>query len=307
MDGSNLLHRALHVQQVRELDIGPAFSVLQTTRYLIDMVARPQVRVVVAWDSGRSSYRRGILPSYKDRPKMEDERLVIYQRQRAVLDKCLSNLGALSLRFKNVEADDIIARFAITHPGLVVIFSSDRDFLQLIQSGSTGVIVARPSRDSDNEIPPTIDYLNLDVRAKGIEWVDYTEFLREYGFPPLYFALFKSIVGDKSDHVPGVAGVGTKTASAFIYEWMSNPRLDYRSFPKRLQKGVIAITKNWDLIYRNLRLVDLYLAVGEMPKFEVPKPVRNVDFVHRLLLTRYKVKRLKENATRWFVPWRRLV
>lgn len=175
--------------------------------------------VVVAWDGEqRSSKRRRINKAYKaDRkkslsklnfnsPLTEEELIQNKANQHVRLAEYLNCLPVLQLVEKKAEADDIIAH-VVTHKRFdnwqKIIVSSDKDFLQLVTEGD--VILYRPVED---------------------KFYSTKEVLERYSISSCNFALAKAIVGDRSDNIEGVSGIGFKTlAKRFPQFSGSNPLL----------------------------------------------------------------------------------
>ena len=159
-------------------------------------------------DGGSSSYRRDILPDYKQNRKdkyatqTEEEKIAFeefFEEYQATLDM----LGAFLpiLRFEGVEADDIAAHLVKNKNrygfGEIWLISSDRDWDLLIQEG-----VSRFS------------YVNRkEVRIQN--WYDH------YEVSPEQYISLKCLTGDKGDNVPGITGIGPKRAKDLIIAYLS--------------------------------------------------------------------------------------
>ncbi len=151
--------------------------------------------LAVAFDTGKT-FRDAIYPDYKGtRAKMPDDLRAQIERIRQLVDAF--NIPRLEL--DNYEADDVLGTIArqAEDAGLgVKIITGDKDLLQLVTSR---VIVNLPSgRMSD---------------AKDYSPADVMEFL---GVRPDQVVDYKALLGDKSDNIPGVAGIGEKTASNLL-------------------------------------------------------------------------------------------
>lgn len=151
--------------------------------------------LAVAFDTGRT-FRDEMFPAYKGtREKMPDELSTQIERIRQLVDAF--NIPRLELA--GYEADDVlgsIARKAVAQGLGVKIITGDRDLLQLVEPR---IIVSLPGKSlSDSK-----DYLAEDVK----------EYL---GVRPDQVVDYKALVGDKSDNIPGVAGIGEKTAVSLL-------------------------------------------------------------------------------------------
>lgn len=162
---------------------------------------------LVAWvnDSG-SSFRDEIYPAYKaTRQKLGDELQEDFDRSIDRIEELLSAWRVPLVTLDGYEADDVIGTLAArgTEVGLdVVIVSGDKDFYQLI---GPGVSLLNPGRRG----------------PAGVEeqWVDESNADERLGVPPNRVIDYLALVGDSSDNIPGVKGVGDKTARKLIDEY----------------------------------------------------------------------------------------
>lgn len=134
--------------------------------------------------------------------------------------ECLELLGIHVLELKGYEADDIqgtVAAFAASAEDTeAYVLSGDRDLLQLID-GKTTVLLAT-------------NHDTLPMRRE--------EFLEKYGIEPSQFVDMKALMGDSSDNIPGVAGVGEKTAATLIRDFGSLDGIYENIEDKKISKGV---------------------------------------------------------------------
>ncbi|MES0360717.1 MAG: 5'-3' exonuclease H3TH domain-containing protein, partial [Anaerolineales bacterium] len=158
---------------------------------------RPEY-LMVAFDTGKT-FRDDMFADYKGtREKMPDDLVIQMKRVRQLVD--VFNIPRLEL--EGYEADDVLGSMAVksVEAGLgVKIITGDKDLLQLVNER---VMVSLPGRSlSDGR-----DFLENDV----IEYI---------GVRPDQIVDFKALVGDKSDNIPGVRGVGEKTAVKLLKEY----------------------------------------------------------------------------------------
>jgi len=151
--------------------------------------------LAVAFDTGRT-FRDDIFPDYKGtRAKMPDELRPQIERIRQLVDA----FNIPRLEVEGYEADDVlgsVARHAITLGLGVKIITGDRDLLQLVDDR---IVVSLPGKSlSDSK-----DYFPEDVVAY-------------LGVRPDQIVDLKALVGDKSDNIPGVTGIGEKTGSSLL-------------------------------------------------------------------------------------------
>jgi DNA polymerase-1 len=199
IDGSSYIHRAYHAMGGLSNSKGfPTGAVFGFTNMIVKtMKDKSPQRIAVVFDAKGPNFRHEIYPDYKaTRPAMpEDLRLQIPKIHDVV---AAYRLPCLSVQ--GFEADDIIATLACqaTEKGWqVVIVSGDKDLMQLVQQGVT---MWDPQRD--------LIY-------------DSEEVTKKFGVAPDRILDFMALAGDSSDNVPGVPGVGQKTAAGLIRQFGS--------------------------------------------------------------------------------------
>ena len=153
--------------------------------------------VIVAFDKGKT-FRHEEYKDYKDgRVETPDE----LKKQFPVAKKLLTAMGIKYYEIDNYEADDIIgtfAKFCDDDPDFIgTIVSSDKDLLQLISS------------DVDIKLLKQKDYIRYNEKT----------FEEAYGIKPINVIDLKALMGDSSDNIPGVKGVGEKTALKLLHEY----------------------------------------------------------------------------------------
>ncbi|HLB61744.1 MAG TPA: DNA polymerase I [Actinomycetota bacterium] len=157
--------------------------------------------IAVAWDVGAPTVRLEKYADYKaGRPEAPDE----FRQQLGLIDEVLGTLGVPVVGIEGHEADDAIATLAVraVERGLeVVIVTADRDFFQLVRPGIT-VMFNRKGIS---------DIVLYDERAVK----------ERFGLPPAKYLDYVALKGDASDNIPGVPGVGEKTASKLVQEFGS--------------------------------------------------------------------------------------
>ncbi len=179
----------------------PTAGVFGFTSVLLRLLEREKPDyLAVAFDVGRT-FRDDLFPDYKGtRDKMPDELRTQIERVRQLVD----SFNIPRLEVDGYEADDVlgsVAQHAAANGLGVKIITGDRDLLQLV---SERIIVSLPGKS----LADSKDYLPEDV-------VEY------FGVRPDQVVDFKALVGDKSDNIPGVAGIGEKTASALLQQYDS--------------------------------------------------------------------------------------
>ncbi len=227
VDGHALAYRAYFafagapLTNSRGEETGAVYGFINT---LVSLIAKHKPEhIAVAFDSLEPTFRHERFEAYKaHRPKMPDGLI----RQLPLIFEAVDAMGIARLQAAGYEADDIIAtlarRFGPTI--LVAIVSGDKDLLQLVDEH---VHVIRPGKGNvlENELDPAGLEEKTGLRAE--QFVDYL-----------------ALVGDTSDNVPGVRGIGEKTATELLQRFGSLDEIYRRlddvekpSVRKRLEEG----------------------------------------------------------------------
>lgn len=199
VDGGNVFWRSYHALENKPRPEGTpnTWAVHGTIMVLAEHVKRwKPTHLLVAFDGG-NDYRKSIFGGYKEHRNRNHEHDDIQLRQTI---SALKVLGVPTLLEHGVEADDIIAacvrKFA-AYMDDIVILSGDKDLRQLV---TWNVVVVQPRKKyGEDHVVWTVK----EVRERyGVE---------PYALPELY-----ALVGDVSDNIPGVPGIGEKTASRLL-------------------------------------------------------------------------------------------
>ncbi|MFI1990421.1 5'-3' exonuclease H3TH domain-containing protein [Actinoplanes sp. NPDC020271] len=206
VDAPSLYFRAFHgiPEKAAQTEAGEPVNAI---RGFLDMIAqlvrtrRPD-RLVCALDADwRPAWRVELVPSYKAHRVAHDaveEVPASLERQVPILLEVLAAVGIPAFGVPGYEADDVLGTLAATQPAPVEVVSGDRDLFQLVDD-------ARGTR---------LLYCGRGV-AK-LEDADEALVQAKYGVPARFYADFAAMRGDASDGLPGVAGVGEKTAARLI-------------------------------------------------------------------------------------------
>ncbi len=209
IDGYALIYRSYFAFIKNPLKTGTGENtgaIFGFTSFLLRILEKydPDYRVVVL-DTREPTFRHDLFPEYKaTREKMPDELRDQIPRIRDIL----SALNVAVLEFEGYEADDIIgtlSRRGVRDGLKVVIISGDKDFCQLV---GDDVLLLNPGK-----------------RNMPDEWVDSGGVVEKLGVPPEKVVDLLALMGDSSDNIPGVPGVGRKTAEKLIREFGSLDRL----------------------------------------------------------------------------------
>jgi len=237
VDGHAYAYRAFYaIRELRSPSGQPTNAIYGFVKMLAKMreLVRP-THLMVVWDGGLSADRVANLPEYKaQRPDMPDD-------LRPQLDGVVAYLeaaGVGSFRRDGVEADDYIAclsRHAVAADWSVVIASADKDFMQLV-SARVGLL-------NPNDKSETI-WTSDQVRAKT-------------GVAPAQIVDWLSLMGDSVDNIPGVPGVGPKTAADLLNRFGSVAGVYARLAEVKSEKLREALRVSAGAVQRNLKLVRL--------------------------------------------------
>jgi DNA polymerase-1 len=204
IDGHALLYRAYHA-------LPPTMATSQgelvnatfgfTSMMLDALRAFHPAYIAVAFDKG-GSFRDDLLETYKaNRPPMPDE----LRQQEARVREVVEALNIPIFTVPGYEADDVIGtlgRRAVQKGIETYIVTGDTDTLQLVSADGVSVVL------------PGVQNRFSDFRI-----YDVPKTVERYGFPPPLVADYKALVGDKSDNIPGVKGIGEKTATALLQQF----------------------------------------------------------------------------------------
>lgn len=239
-DGTNLLYRSAHQIAAQSKSEDPVFSgttVLSVVNSIRKVLARFFVneRVYLVWDDDNAkTWRKAEYPEYKSgRKPMAESSYKDKERCKRDLSSLLPVLGIRVLTLPNQEADDTIGYLArlLATPCLIV--SSDKDFLQLVEEGHA---VFFPDKERYVDEGLFFDYLGMTIQQ---------------------FRLFRAVVGDSSDAIKGVMGVGEKSMQDLFAAHPGVRTLDGLCAAAAEMKGkrFFKILTGRDIIERNLRLM----------------------------------------------------
>lgn len=226
VDGSSYLYRAYHIPNLQVLRTSSG-QPTGAVRGVVSMLKKlqkeyPDSPVVVVFDAKGKTFRDELFAEYKaNRPPMPDD----LRAQIQPLHACVAALGLPMIVHEGVEADDVIGTLAIQRAAKgksVLISTGDKDMAQLVDGH-----ISLVNTMTDTLLDPN------GVREK-------------FGVPPELIIDFLALIGDKSDNIPGVPGVGEKSALPMlqaiggmdaIYENLESVRdLEFRGAKKMPEK-----------------------------------------------------------------------
>jgi len=208
IDGNALLFRAYYASAYSGANLTTASGIPTSAVYvfanMLQKILFPvpeNTYILVAFDTGQKTFRHEALESYKAHRKPVPEDLI---KQFPIARDLLKALNLYTFEQDGFEGDDVAGTAAIlgVKAGMEVdIYTSDRDFLQLVQP-----------------------HLTVQLIRKGVsETVAMTRerVIAEYGITPEQVPDYKGLVGDASDNLPGIPGIGEKTAVKLLQQFQT--------------------------------------------------------------------------------------
>ena len=241
IDGNSIAYRAFYAlpEDLATKSGQVTNAVFGFTRMLIRLLKdyHPD-GIAVAWDVSRHTFRTESYPEYKaQREKAPDH----FRSQLPLMDEVLQTLDIAQLRQEGFEADDIIA--TLTRNGVaagweVLIVTGDRDAFQLIEG------------------PVKVVYTRRGISDIVLADESYVE--EKYGIRPDQYVEYAALRGDTSDNLPGVPGVGEKTASRLISDHgdLDNLFLSVTELTPKLRENLSAHREQVFLNRELMRLID---------------------------------------------------
>lgn len=235
VDGSGYIFRAYHaLPPLTRADGTPVGAVLGFCNMLLKLLNDLGAeRVAVVFDAARRNFRNDIYPEYKANRDETPEDLI---PQFPLIRQAVAAFGVPAVEAEGFEADDLIAAYAKkAHDNgeNITIIGSDKDLYQLIRPG---VALYDPMKDT--EIGPA-------------------QVMEKFGVPPEKVIDVQSLAGDSTDNIPGVPGIGVKTAAQLITEYGSLDALLERAGEIKQPKRREALTEHADAARMSRRLVTL--------------------------------------------------
>ncbi|MBP3316042.1 MAG: DNA polymerase I [Alphaproteobacteria bacterium] len=237
IDGNSLLFRAyygVHSRLTRS-DGTPTGAVYGFLNMILPILssAAPDDKFVCIFDASRITFRQDIYPAYKaNRPEAPADLIT----QSMLIRYGLMKLGMPVLCIPGVEADDVIATLArqnCTAPRATRIITSDKDLMQLV-SDCTFLYDGMK---------------NIEIHAPGV--------LEKFGVRPDQVVDVQSLMGDSTDNVPGVPGIGPKKASELINEFGNLDNLYANLDSVKNERTRNLLRDNREMAYISRQLVTL--------------------------------------------------
>src|SRR5918998_3637959 len=205
IDGYSLLYRAFYAlpQSIATTSGLPTNALYGFTSMVLKLLGEDdgeEVGLGVVWDSGKPAFRLEIFPEYKAQRSSMPEEL---RAQLDHLDQILDAMNIPAIRAEGFEADDVLATLSRRIPEDVELYivTGDQDAMQLVDGS---VKVLRTTRGVS------------ETKTYGRE-----EVIEDYGVTPEQIPDYKALVGDPSDNIPGVRGIGPKGAASLLQQFGS--------------------------------------------------------------------------------------
>jgi DNA polymerase I len=272
LDGHSLAYRAffaLPVENFATTTGQPTNAVYGFTAMLINVLRDEQpTHVAVAFDRSEPTFRHEQYVEYKANRRETPED---FRSQLSLIFEVLDALGIQRLSAPGYEADDIIATLATqaAAEGMdVLIVTGDRDVLQLVSDKITVLMTRRGITEMTRFTPAAVQ--------------------EKYGLSPDQYPDFAAVRGDPSDNLPGIPGVGEKTATKWIQQFGSLEELVNRVDEVKGKVGD-ALREHLANVLRNRQLTSLLRdlpesTVGAAPRALTPQPWSR-DTIHQLFDT----------------------
>jgi DNA polymerase-1 len=266
LDGHSLAYRAFYA--LREVEMStttgqPTNAVFGFTSMLINLLRDENpTHIAVAFDVSRRTFRSEAYTEYKAGRQETPED---FRGQVTLIREVLDALHICSLAVENYEADDVIATLATQAAAAgmqVLICTGDRDALQLVTDEVTVLYPRRGVSDLTRFTPEAVQ--------------------DKYGLSPAQYPDFAALRGDPSDNLPGIPGVGEKTAAKWVREFGSFDALVAGVDTVRGKVGD-ALREHLASVVRNRQLTELVRTVDlEVGVEELARQQWDRDQVHAL-------------------------
>jgi len=288
IDGMAIIFRSYYalmsarMQTKSGFPTGAIYGFLNTIIKILDTY-NPKY-IALAFDSKEKTFRHEKFPEYKANRPAPPEDLV---QQLQKIFEITENLGIKTFKMPGFEADDIIGSLTkkFEEECDIYLVTPDKDFAQLVHNG---VRLLKPSKNTEA------------FEALGPE-----EVKKQYGVYPEYFKQMLALMGDSSDNIPGVPGIGPKTAANLINKYQSIENLyqhlseqkpkvqqNLKEYQKLLEMSSYLVEIKTD-IEMDFELVELEL---QSPKFDTLLPeLEELEF--KTLSRRFRVASAPDGDT----------
>ncbi len=281
IDGNSLMHRAFYALPSMTTKNGtPTGAVYGFMSMLLKLISPEPDYLLVAFDMHGPTFRHAVYSEYKAGRRETPSDL---RAQFQLIKKLLVEMGIAVCECESYEADDILgtfSRLANENGTDALLVTGDRDALQLITE-QTHVLLTKKG------ISETIEY-------------DEAKLLEDYGLTPSHMPDLKGLMGDNSDNIPGIPGVGEKTALKLLEKYgtlentLANAEQEKGALKDKLLNGVDSARMSYQigLIDKNAPL-----NIGmEDCVFHSDKMAEGIALMHELEM-RSLIARIPESKT----------
>jgi len=267
VDGNNFVHRAYHRFKKLEFTNREGFptTAIYGFKNMIERLLKdynPEY-ICICFDSKEETFRHKIYSQYKG----ERSKNSIVGMQYEHIRKWCTLMGIPWIAYPGYEADDIIGTLVWKYkygPNFeeILIFSNDKDMMQLVRPNVKQVDTMR----------------NIVYDIKGV--------IQKLGVHPMKVVTYLSLVGDKSDNIPGCAGIGKTGAPRIINEFGPLLTHIHKNLSRMKEKDSRKIKKDWDNIALSYKLAkirniqDLKVDIGDLHRYCVDEEGLN-EFYHK--------------------------
>lgn len=246
LDGNSMLFRAYYATLYTHrmttsngIPTNAVYGFVMMLNKAIDIIEPDEI--LVAWDAGKPTFRHKQFSAYKGTRKPLDEELIV---QFPIVREYLDAAGIKRYEQEGYEADDIIGSMAKCCKDVqTTILTSDRDLLQLIDA--------------------TTHVLLMKKGLSEMDLMDEQNLLDTYGITPSQVIEMKGLMGDTADNIPGVQGVGEKTALRLLNQYSTVENV-YAHIDEVKGKLKEKLEKDKDNAFMSLELATIYTEM-ELP------------------------------------------
>lgn len=254
LDGNSMLFRAYYATLYTHrmttsngIPTNAVYGFVMMLNKAIDIIEPDEI--LVAWDAGKPTFRHKQFSAYKGTRKPLDEELIV---QFPIVREYLDAAGIKRYEQEGYEADDIIGSMAKCCKDVqTTILTSDRDLLQLIDA--------------------TTHVLLMKKGLSEMDLMDEQNLLDTYGITPSQVIEMKGLMGDTADNIPGVQGVGEKTALRLLNQYLTVENV-YAHIDEVKGKLKEKLEKDKDNAFMSLELATIYT------KMELPFELCDCEF-----------------------------
>ncbi len=293
VDGHYYLYRSFFaIRGLKNSHGEPTNAIYGFVKALRKMIMdlKPDLALVV-WDAGLPEHRTKLQPAYKEH---REEMPLELQAQQEPLQRLISVLGVKNISSPQTEADDLIGSYVVKAQaeGIEsIIATNDKDIMQLVSPHVKIYSVAKADITHDGSPPLTHALLGV------------AEVEKKWGVPPSQIVDLLALTGDTADNIPGIAGVGKKTAATWIQQFRS---LDNLLASSHLHPKIHAkIASSHSQLLQNREMIALQLNLPlplELHSLEIqpdyPQFIKLLDYFEFRTLA----NDMREEARRWGIP-----